>query len=100
MFDNGREHLVRLAERYAVPAIYQWRQFVAAGDLKARSPPIWRSSTDQIRARHQEPRRRSTLTVPEALLARSSRRASARVDTSKNRWQSGLIADSVLSGAR
>ena len=33
MFDNGREHLVRLAERYPVPAIYQWRQFVAAGDL-------------------------------------------------------------------
>jgi putative ABC transport system substrate-binding protein len=33
VFDNGREHLVALAARDAVPAIYFAREFVAAGGL-------------------------------------------------------------------
>jgi hypothetical protein len=32
-FANRREQLVALAARYAVPAIYQWREFTAAGGL-------------------------------------------------------------------
>jgi ABC-type uncharacterized transport system substrate-binding protein len=33
VFTNGREHLVALAARYAVPASYEYREFVAAGGL-------------------------------------------------------------------
>jgi putative tryptophan/tyrosine transport system substrate-binding protein len=32
-FGNRREQLVALAARHAVPAIYQWRDFVEAGGL-------------------------------------------------------------------
>jgi putative tryptophan/tyrosine transport system substrate-binding protein len=32
-FESRREQLVALAERYAVPAIYQWREFAVAGGL-------------------------------------------------------------------
>jgi putative ABC transport system substrate-binding protein len=32
-FTAQREHIVALASRYAVPAIYQWRDFVIAGGL-------------------------------------------------------------------
>jgi putative ABC transport system substrate-binding protein len=32
-FASGRERLVALAARYAVPAIYEWREFAAAGGL-------------------------------------------------------------------
>jgi putative ABC transport system substrate-binding protein len=32
-FGNRREQLVALAARYAVPAIYEWREFAAAGGL-------------------------------------------------------------------
>ena len=32
-FNNRREHLVALASRHAVPAIYPWREAVAAGGL-------------------------------------------------------------------
>ncbi len=32
-FTNRREQIVRLAERYRIPAIYQWRDFVIAGGL-------------------------------------------------------------------
>ena len=32
-FTNQREQLVALASRYAVPAIYQWRDFAIAGGL-------------------------------------------------------------------
>ncbi len=66
-FNSRREDLVALAARYAVPAIYEWREFAAAGGLisygpsntafyrqlgvyagrilKAPSPPICRSSS-------------------------------------------------------
>jgi putative ABC transport system substrate-binding protein len=33
LFTNGRERLVRLAARHGVPAIYEYREFVAAGGL-------------------------------------------------------------------
>jgi len=33
LFTNGREPLVRLAARYGVPAIYEYREFVAVGGL-------------------------------------------------------------------
>ncbi len=32
-FNNRREHLVALASRHAVPAIYEWREFAVAGGL-------------------------------------------------------------------
>jgi putative ABC transport system substrate-binding protein len=32
-FNSRREQLVALAERYAVPAIYEWREFAAVGGL-------------------------------------------------------------------
>lgn len=32
-FTSRREQIVKLAARYAIPAIYQWRDFVAAGGL-------------------------------------------------------------------
>lgn len=32
-FNSRREHLVALASRHAVPAIYEWREFVVAGGL-------------------------------------------------------------------
>ena len=33
LFINRREQLVALASRHAVPAIYEWREFAAAGGL-------------------------------------------------------------------
>ena len=32
-FNGRREQLIVLAARYAVPAVYEWRDFAAAGEL-------------------------------------------------------------------
>jgi putative tryptophan/tyrosine transport system substrate-binding protein len=44
-FNSRREELVRLAARYRVPAIYEWREFVELGGLISYGPSqtgIWR----------------------------------------------------------
>jgi putative ABC transport system substrate-binding protein len=44
-FNSQREELVRLAARYRVPAIYEWREFVVLGGLISYGPSatgIWR----------------------------------------------------------
>jgi len=40
IFDSNVERLVRLANEHALPAIYQWRQFVEAGGLISYGPHI------------------------------------------------------------
>jgi putative ABC transport system substrate-binding protein len=39
-FDSQREHLVALAARYSVPAIYYWRSYVEAGGLISYGPSL------------------------------------------------------------
>jgi putative tryptophan/tyrosine transport system substrate-binding protein len=44
-FNSRREQLVALASRHAVPAIYEWREFAAAGGLISYGPSLtgtWR----------------------------------------------------------
>jgi putative ABC transport system substrate-binding protein len=46
-FNSRREVLVVLAARHAVPAIYEWREFAAAGGLISYGPSItgiWRQA--------------------------------------------------------
>ena len=39
-FNSRREQLVALASRHAVPAIYEWREFAAAGGLISYGPSL------------------------------------------------------------
>jgi putative ABC transport system substrate-binding protein len=40
LFNSRRARVIELATRYAVPSIYQWREFAAAGGLMSYGPSI------------------------------------------------------------
>ena len=40
MFETRRDHIVVLAARYAVPAIYNWREFTVTGGLMSYGSSI------------------------------------------------------------
>ena len=40
LFNNRREEIVALAARHRVPAIYEWREFAAAGGLISYGPSL------------------------------------------------------------
>jgi putative ABC transport system substrate-binding protein len=40
LFNSRRARVIGLATRYAIPSIYQWREFAAAGGLMSYGPSI------------------------------------------------------------
>jgi ABC-type uncharacterized transport system substrate-binding protein len=40
LFNSRRARVIELATRYAIPSIYQWREFAAAGGLMSYGPSI------------------------------------------------------------